>query len=491
MNKKNTYLNIVSLCCACLAFCIFWGNNTVSFSELLKCSGFEAMFQMVCRGAFLCVIAYAIYRFRRLPKYVAFAALAIHAAITLIAVMKPGIDINYSVPILVLYSFYMDFFLIAFVLYFYSWGRSLAPKLMVLAFCGSYVVSTLLYSIRIDQSTRFLLSLVAATVVVLFLMQRGLFKVRDFDNGFFNTLSEPGARLARLRSTKAASGLYVSWGFFSGSIFLLLVVFQIWFQISHINPAANFEYQTPLYGLLAIVALVGYYLIYRFRSGKAIEFFPVASLIIFLVTQIAVLIFWQQAALVMSIITGMWFAVYQYLLFLFGQGFSSQDRPLLNQIIRYALGMGLTYCALALGNLIARLVFGADPITYGTLSTLSFVFMLLIVLVLLGELFLYVRRNMTPFGSVSPSSTKQSLEQPLELLCSTYKIAPREKDVLELYLSGRTAPRIAEQLFLSESTVKTYIRRVYTKCNVHSREALLDLLDELGKYSEANAERRD
>lgn len=487
MNHTNKYGSYIGLGCACLAFCVFWGNNTVSFSELLTCSGFQAMFQMVCRAAFLCGIAYSVYRFRRLSKVLAFLALAIQTAVSLVVIAVPQVNLDHSWLMLALYSFYMDFFLIAFILYFYSWGRSWAPKITVISFCGSYVVSTVFYTVQVASHVRFLASLVAAVVIIALLLRRDLFNEQSFTDSSLDKSAETSSRFSQLLSLKMPFGPYASWGFFGSSIILLLIVFQIWFQISHINPAANFEYQTPLYGLLAIVALISYYFVYRIQSGRAIELFPIVSLVVFLVTQIAVLIFWQQAALVMSIMTGMWFAVYQYLLFLWGQGFSSQDKPVLHQTVRYALGMGLTYCALAVGNLIARLVFGVEPISYGTLSTLSFAFMLLIVLALLGQLLLYVRRNMTSSGSASVRSADRGTENPLELLCATYKITPREKDVLELYLNGRTAGWISEQLFLSESTVKTYIRRVYTKCDVHSREGLLDLLEELEEYSESNA----
>lgn len=57
-------------------------------------------------------------------------------------------------------------------------------------------------------------------------------------------------------------------------------------------------------------------------------------------------------------------------------------------------------------------------------------------------------------------------------------LTPREKDVFALLSTGRSAPYIAEKLFLSENTVKTHVRHVYTKCGVHNKQELLDLLRE-------------
>ena len=47
----------------------------------------------------------------------------------------------------------------------------------------------------------------------------------------------------------------------------------------------------------------------------------------------------------------------------------------------------------------------------------------------------------------------------------------REREVLELTANGRSAPQIAEQLFLSTATVKTHLQRLYEKLGVSDRAA--------------------
>ena len=49
--------------------------------------------------------------------------------------------------------------------------------------------------------------------------------------------------------------------------------------------------------------------------------------------------------------------------------------------------------------------------------------------------------------------------------------------MLPLALKGRTAERIAGELFVSKSTIDTHLRRIYTKCNVHTRQELIDLAE--------------
>lgn len=60
-------------------------------------------------------------------------------------------------------------------------------------------------------------------------------------------------------------------------------------------------------------------------------------------------------------------------------------------------------------------------------------------------------------------------------LATRYGLSEREVEILLLLLEKRSAPYIADQLFISGNTVKTHIRRIYEKTGVHSREELIDL----------------
>lgn len=53
----------------------------------------------------------------------------------------------------------------------------------------------------------------------------------------------------------------------------------------------------------------------------------------------------------------------------------------------------------------------------------------------------------------------------------------RETEVMTLLARGRSIPYIAETLYLTENTVKTYRQRIYAKLEIHSRQDLLDLVD--------------
>ncbi len=94
-----------------------------------------------------------------------------------------------------------------------------------------------------------------------------------------------------------------------------------------------------------------------------------------------------------------------------------------------------------------------------------------------------------PRSLESTHATHTSKDAPSEfleafdLLVSTYKLSARESEVLQEFAIGRSARYIAEWHMLSEHTVKTHIRRAYAKMDVHSRQELLDRIDEMTSYA--------
>ncbi len=64
-------------------------------------------------------------------------------------------------------------------------------------------------------------------------------------------------------------------------------------------------------------------------------------------------------------------------------------------------------------------------------------------------------------------------------LVDVYRITQREMDVLILTLSGRNAAGIAQILFVSEQTVRTHLKHIYKKLNIHSKEELHRLIEDM------------
>lgn len=61
-------------------------------------------------------------------------------------------------------------------------------------------------------------------------------------------------------------------------------------------------------------------------------------------------------------------------------------------------------------------------------------------------------------------------------------LSGREKQVATLLLQGKTYKTIAAELFISENTVKYYVKNVYSKFNIQSRAELIDIVMEKETY---------
>lgn len=64
-----------------------------------------------------------------------------------------------------------------------------------------------------------------------------------------------------------------------------------------------------------------------------------------------------------------------------------------------------------------------------------------------------------------------------DTVAERYGLSPRERDVFELLVRGRSIDYIAQNLTISFNTAKSHIRHIYVKADVHSRQELIDLID--------------
>ncbi len=80
-----------------------------------------------------------------------------------------------------------------------------------------------------------------------------------------------------------------------------------------------------------------------------------------------------------------------------------------------------------------------------------------------------VHRGESPMSSGIARKIVQSFQRSEPVVSATDKLAPREKQVLELLAQGFLYKEIADQLQLSIPTVNCYIRSIYEKLQVHSR----------------------
>ena len=75
------------------------------------------------------------------------------------------------------------------------------------------------------------------------------------------------------------------------------------------------------------------------------------------------------------------------------------------------------------------------------------------------------------------TDTAASIECACEALAHTGGLTVRETEILKMLARGRSAPFIAQELVISQNTVKTHVKHIYAKLDAHSQQEIIDLVD--------------
>ncbi|NTU89074.1 MAG: response regulator transcription factor [Actinobacteria bacterium] len=73
-------------------------------------------------------------------------------------------------------------------------------------------------------------------------------------------------------------------------------------------------------------------------------------------------------------------------------------------------------------------------------------------------------------------SSKNYWLNPCDRAAEIYGLSAREREVLFLLVCGKLFSEIEQELFLSNSTVKTHARHIYEKLGVHGRHELQECI---------------
>lgn len=88
-----------------------------------------------------------------------------------------------------------------------------------------------------------------------------------------------------------------------------------------------------------------------------------------------------------------------------------------------------------------------------------------------------------PSKNSEPHQYRDRISKQCAVLQHHYRLSAREAEVMELIARGNSVPRIAEDLVVSENTIRTHSKRIYTKLAIHKKQELLDLIDEFDPRS--------
>ena len=79
--------------------------------------------------------------------------------------------------------------------------------------------------------------------------------------------------------------------------------------------------------------------------------------------------------------------------------------------------------------------------------------------------------------SIAAWNSDEAFAQASAQVAKRFGLTTRETEVFELLARGRTSPVIQEKLVLSHNTVKTHVRHIYAKLDVHSQQELISLVE--------------
>lgn len=148
----------------------------------------------------------------------------------------------------------------------------------------------------------------------------------------------------------------------------------------------------------------------------------------------------------------------------------------------FGLGLGFIH----IGQFLSPLSNGFLSISSSTVSLSELVEPLILMFALMVSMVL-ISKEKTDEEITEPTLTQASsgtnseaFIEPaaIDNFARCYLLTSRETEVVTLLCAGRDVVNISKKLFISENTTKTHIKRIYTKTGVHSRQKLMDLIEE-------------
>lgn len=136
------------------------------------------------------------------------------------------------------------------------------------------------------------------------------------------------------------------------------------------------------------------------------------------------------------------------------------------------LGIGLTFnvSGVLAGGMIGGAIFTSSNIKlHSSIIALALAFIILIILPILHNKL----SDLLKIKAYSVSVTAKDHKETLYIS----KLTERENEIVALLLKGRTYKMIADEMYLSENTIKTHIKNIYSKLNVNSKTELIKLIN--------------
>lgn len=133
----------------------------------------------------------------------------------------------------------------------------------------------------------------------------------------------------------------------------------------------------------------------------------------------------------------------------------------------YALGVAMTDAGFLVGMAAANVAEFIAPGNFGNVVLCVAYVLVIVAFVATGE----------DFGSLRGKRAADGPFESLGQVGARHGLTQREQELLEYLVSGKSVPAIASEVYLSVNTVRTHIAHIYQKFDVHSRDELVDAID--------------
>lgn len=144
----------------------------------------------------------------------------------------------------------------------------------------------------------------------------------------------------------------------------------------------------------------------------------------------------------------------------------------------FGTGLAANVLGVFIGEIVASIIYAANSNTsISTPVALAVVFIIMLMLPVLNNQLIALMKEhafLTNFFNM----THQEQDKAIYNLMTSRGLTEREKEITVLLLKGLTYKMIADELHLSENTVKTHIKNIYSKCEVQSKSELIKIFDE-------------
>ena len=153
----------------------------------------------------------------------------------------------------------------------------------------------------------------------------------------------------------------------------------------------------------------------------------------------------------------------------------------------FGAGLSVNVLGILLGGLISNAFTSLDISSPD--PTLLALVVVCVTLMLLPPLHKHLSALLKGHAYLSEFSEMSAQEQTnqVDLTARFGNLSERESKVASLLLQGKTYRTIANELFISENTVKYYVKNIYSKFHIQSRAELIDIAQGKGNVTRRNS----